>query len=148
MVTLSLMVLLAILALGLLSLSSISMRAASVGQPKATARANARMALMLAIGELQKSAGPDQRVTAAADILPAANAAAAGRAHWTGVWDTSDYDPSKPDTKKFVRWLVSDTLTGIADAKAAPGTDDMLVFEGKDAASSVRAPKVKIQGDS
>jgi Tfp pilus assembly protein PilX len=147
-VTLSLMVLLAILALGLLSLSSISMRAASVGQARATARANARMALMLAIGELQKSAGPDQRVTAAADILPAANAAAAGRAHWTGVWDTSEYDPSEPDTKTFVRWLVSGAPTDIADAKSTPGTDDVLVFEGKDAAASVKVPKVTIQGDS
>lgn len=144
MATLSLMVLLTILALGLLSLSSIYMRAASSGQAMATARANARMALMLAIGDLQKSAGPDQRVTAAADILPAAKPAATGRAHWTGVWDTTAFDPAKPDTKAFVRWLVSDTSTTPADATAAAGTDDVLIFKGKDDSSSVRVPKVAV----
>lgn len=107
-VTLSLMILLTVIAVGLLTLSSVSLRTASGEQAMAKARANARMALMLAIGELQKSAGADQRVTAAAGILPAAKPAVPGRAHWTGVWDTSAFNPAKPDTKAFVRWLVSD----------------------------------------
>ena len=47
-VTLSLLVLLTIIALGLLSLSSISLRAGSNAQAMATARANARMALIMA----------------------------------------------------------------------------------------------------
>lgn len=75
----------------------------------AVAQANARLALMLAIGELQKTAGPDQRTTAAAEILPAAKPATPGRVHWTGVRDTGDFNPATPDTKTFVRWLVSDS---------------------------------------
>ena len=103
-VTLSLMILLTVIAVGLLSLSSISLRASTQGQAVAVAQANARLALMLAIGDLQKSLGPDQRITAAAEILPAANPAAPGRAHWTGVWDTSAFSPATPSTKAFVRW--------------------------------------------
>ena len=65
---LSLMVLLTILAIGLMSLSTISLRNSGRGEAMAAARMNARMALSLAIGELQKSAGPDRRVTATADL--------------------------------------------------------------------------------
>jgi hypothetical protein len=147
-VTLSLMILLTVIAVGLLTLSSISLRASTQSQAMAVAQANARMALMLAIGELQKSAGPDQRITATADILPAAKTAALGRAQWAGVWDTSTFSPARPDTKAFVRWLVSDTPTALADATAPPGTEDVLVFTGKDAASSVRVPKIKINDGS
>ncbi len=143
-VTLSLMILLTVIAVGLLTLSSISLRASSQGQAMTMAQANARLALMLAIGEVQKSAGADQRITAAADILPAAKPAAPGRARWTGVWDTSDFNPAKPETKAFVRWLVSDNPSAPADATAGTSADDVLVFQGKDAANSVRVPKVTV----
>lgn len=63
--TLSLMILLAI---GMLSLSRISLRSSSQGKAQAEARANARMALMLAPGKLQEMTGDDRRVTAAADL--------------------------------------------------------------------------------
>lgn len=68
-VTLTLMVLLAILALGLLSLSSVSLRTASQTGAEATSRANALLALQLAIGDLQKHLGPDQRISATASVL-------------------------------------------------------------------------------
>jgi Tfp pilus assembly protein PilX len=67
-ITLSLVILLTVIAVGLLSLSSISLRASMQGAAMATARANARLAMMMALGELQKSAGPDQRVTAPANL--------------------------------------------------------------------------------
>jgi len=112
-VTLSLMILLTIIAVGLLSLSSISLRASGASTAIAEARQNARMALMLAIGELQKQAGPDQRITATADIagdtagLPLGVGAVPsndksingiskglssvlpGTRYWTGVWKNS-----------------------------------------------------------
>jgi type II secretory pathway component PulK len=64
----SVMALLVMIALAMLSLSTIAVRASKNGKAMAEAKANARMALMIAIGELQKSAGPDQRITANADV--------------------------------------------------------------------------------
>ena len=142
------MILLTIIAVGLLSLSSISLRSSTQGQAMAVAQANARLALMLAIGDLQKSLGPDQRITAAAEILPASKPAAPGHAHWAGVWDTSTFNPATPSTKAFVRWLVSDSPNAGADATAAAATYDVQIFTGKDAASSVKVPLVTVDSGS
>jgi hypothetical protein len=83
-VTLSLLVLLTLIAVGLLNLSVVSLRTTSQSAAMAEARANARMALMIAIGELQKNAGPDQRITAPGGIL----AENATHPNWIGVWDS------------------------------------------------------------
>lgn len=121
-ITLSLMILLTVIAVGLLTLSSISLRASTQGQAVAVAQANAKLAMMLALGELQKSAGPDQRVTARGDIL----ATNTTNPHWTGVWKTgtnpldvgaqpqrtTSLGASNPtDTQKSTNavWLVSGT---------------------------------------
>jgi hypothetical protein len=67
--TVSLMVLLAVMCVGLLGLSAVSLRSSSQSQSQAEAQANARLALMVAIGELQREMGPDMRVSAEAAIF-------------------------------------------------------------------------------
>lgn len=69
MATLSLMVLLAVLALGMLSLSAVTLRSSSRTSSVSEALANARVALMIAIGELQKEMGPDMRISAESALL-------------------------------------------------------------------------------
>lgn len=125
-VTLSLMILLTVIAVGLLSLSSISLRGSSAEQLTREARQNARLALMLAIGDLQSATGPDQRVTAPARI----RGAAVAQPHLTGVWQGWKWDGAgSPDyqgrkTSQFVRWLTSSRdpglVTGIDFIKSAP----------------------------
>ena len=116
--TISLMVLLTMIVVGLLSLSSVSLRSSSQAMDQAAARANARFSLMLAIGELQKSTGLDTRVTARADVLNANNPPIMGA--WKS-WEGTDHEtsgafvgrpvaPSNYKTAKetrFVRWMVS-----------------------------------------
>lgn len=112
-ITLSLMVLLTVVALGLLTLSTITLRASGQGDAMATARGNARLALLMALGELQKSAGPDRRITARADILEEEIA----NPRLTGVWDSWEISATKPPVpadyekaardEKFRAWLVS-----------------------------------------
>ncbi len=90
-VTLSLMILLTVIAVGLLGLSAVSLRTSSQQVAISEARANARLALMLALGDLQKYAGPDQRITATADVLGGTNAK---KGKYTGVWLSDDIEIS------------------------------------------------------
>jgi hypothetical protein len=117
-VTLSLMILLTVIAVGLLSLATISLRSSSQGEAMATARANARLGLMLAIGELQKTAGDDRRVMADGSILQSDPASNVKHPHAVGVWkswspglrngpDGGSTSYSAPKTDHVLGWLVS-----------------------------------------
>ncbi len=112
-ISLSLMVLLTVLAVGLLSLSAISLRSSTSADASAQAYANARMAVLLAIGELQKNAGDDRRITADASL-----SANAPQPNLVGVWTSwsPDFaikaDKSAPNygtekTNRFRNWLTS-----------------------------------------
>jgi hypothetical protein len=68
-ITLSLMVLITLLAIGMLGLSTIELRKTAQGEARAAALANARLGLMLALGELQSSLGDDRRISADAALL-------------------------------------------------------------------------------
>lgn len=118
LVTVALMVLLTLIALGTLSLSSIALRTSERHRWQAQARANARCALMLAIGELQKHAGPDQRITAPASIMDGVAESESvenvGEPLVAGVWEAHTQNPSGAPTlpsydkrAPFRRWLIS-----------------------------------------
>ncbi len=133
-VTLSLMILLTIIAVGLLSLSTISLRSATQGDAMSTARANARLALMLALGELQNHAGSDTRVTASADILNKNNPRILGV--WKS-WEGADHEqsgafagrPKSPGNyqaekkQRFLRWLVSGIPNQLTNSDNLPPTE-------------------------
>ncbi|MEK7949418.1 hypothetical protein [Luteolibacter soli] len=100
-------VLLMVLALGLMSLSSLELRRSTREEHAATARANARMALVTAIGQLQETLGPDQRVSATAEIL----GEGVKQPQWTGVWRTRQANGNS--------WFTRDDLNGgLRDARA------------------------------
>lgn len=90
------------------------------------ARENARLGLMIALGDLQKHAGPDQRVTARAEITGVTN----NNRYWTGVWDTTN-PASEPV------WLVSgdapdpsdepsETMLLVGSGSVGPDSDDFV----------------------
>ena len=148
-VTLSLMILLTVIAVGLLTLSSISLRSTNSSAAIAEARQNARMAMILALGELQKFAGEDRRVTATADIaggpggitlaagvLPVNDksvtnvskrltAVQPGTRYWTGVFVNQDTPASifnKTPSPINIHWLVSgnDSTYSLANLSGGP----------------------------
>lgn len=112
-VTLSLMILLTLVAVGLLSLSAISLRSTGNEEANARAYANARLAVIMAIGELQKELGDDRRISADASIQTGA-----AQEHLVGAWNSwSPNLAAKPDgttpaygqakTSNFRTWLAS-----------------------------------------
>jgi hypothetical protein len=158
--TISVMALLLMIAMAMLSLSTIEVRASQNGQALAEAKASARMALMLAIGELQKEMGPDMRVSAEAAVFdqnPNTEAIeGVSQPHWLasyeswGSWLNASYEnPSSGETlniqetytpkreKMFRRWLLSlpESMSTDIDALVnVSGWDDsnsvILVGEG------------------
>lgn len=88
--TMSVMILMVMVSLAMVSLSSLELRSQQHSNHQAVAQANARLALMLALSELQTQMGPDQRVSARAAILEeeTATSTVANR-NWLGVWSTT-----------------------------------------------------------
>ena len=97
-VTLSLMILLSILCVGMLTLSSVTLRSTGGGAAEAEARQNAQLAMQLAISQLQLLSGQDTRITA--PLLPANPADAIESVPpVTGVWRSWEGGDRQPDGK-------------------------------------------------
>ena len=96
--TLVLLSLLVLLILAMTALVRLESRQVSVAVPHAQARQNALLALQVALAELQRHAGPDDRVTGMAGITGIPAGAGQPARHWCGVWRTDG---------TFVAWLAS-----------------------------------------
>lgn len=118
--------LMALVTLLVVSLAVITRVETQVGAVQATqnhARQNAQLALNVALGQLQKIAGPDRRVTATAEATGNNN-----NPHWTGVWRSDDTGITP------LAWLVS----GEGSAPSGEGTParDRVEMVGKSANDS------------
>jgi len=155
-ITISLLVLLSLVAIGMLSLSSVTLRASSSQQLSQEARQNARLALMLAIGQLQSAAGPDQRITAPASVLSDQSA----QPHLTGVWQgwkwdgTGNANFAERKQSLFQQWLISSLDPAATRAvryhsAAASGKNAVLVRGQRDPAlgDQVAAPIIPIRAN-
>ncbi len=96
-----LLALLTLVGIAFLSLATVQVRTSRVGHLQEEARANARLALMIAIGELQREMGPDQRVSATSSLGSPNDER---QKHWTAVYRTT-----QPNGKP---WLIRDDLNG------------------------------------
>ncbi|GAA5117207.1 hypothetical protein GCM10023212_05480 [Luteolibacter yonseiensis] len=119
------MILLTVIAVGLLTLSSVSIRTAARNDSMSLARANAKLALMIAIGDLQKTAGPDKAITAPANLVDA-NAAPGV----TGVWKSWKAGHTSPNydaksASNFQGYLISGSdVTGV-DLESQPNPGEV-----------------------
>lgn len=113
--TMMMMILLVIIAVGLLGLSTIELRKTGNGNAMERARANARMGLMIALGELQENLGPDQRVSADARVAHEGSGTPE-HPHWVSVWKSTQKD-GKP-------WIRREAERGgLSDDRQASGWD-------------------------
>jgi Tfp pilus assembly protein PilX len=137
LVTITLLTLVVLLLVGLAAYTRVETAISGNTQKQAQARQNALLALDVALGQLQKYAGPDQRVTATAENFGGTG----GSARYTGVWDSTT-----PGLTART-WLVSGNETNpIAVTPAAPGTTtaELVGRQSTGTANSVTAPLVPI----
>jgi len=114
MITVLTMALLLVLVLAFVAVVRLELRKTAAYHDHVLARANARLAIELAVANLQENIGPDRRVTGRSDMDSSAI-----QRHWTGVWrnpvspieDLNDpawrRDDSRKAAPEFVTWLVS-----------------------------------------
>ena len=115
-VTLSLMILLTVIAVGLLTLSSISLRASSSSSAMTEARSNARLSVLLALGQLQLNTGQDTRITASANILDSSSPSITGA--WRS-WEGTDHDATgKPIIPNYASKKVAGNPNGLPGVAA------------------------------
>ena len=147
--TIVIMSLLLMVSLAMLGLSAQTSRTVVIDQHETKAKANARLAMMLALGELQQEMGPDQRISANASILdtkPSDDTSYEGvlNPHWVGVYDsdremypTSGYGGRTE--QKFRRWLVSqkDEQRATTLGTANLDLDDGVELVGKGTLGSI-----------
>ncbi|MEM9081009.1 MAG: hypothetical protein AAGC74_09995 [Verrucomicrobiota bacterium] len=172
-VTVTLLVLLSLLSVGLLSLSTTTLRSAGQSEAQLIARANARLALQTAVGELQRTMGPDTRISANAEILSDSQRVDGAYEKVAGVWNAWKQDPygvgnygaRKTGTPVndegsggaaeiprggFYRWLVSseDPLDAedVDFVQSRPGANSIVMYpeiQGSQA-EEVRVPTVAV----
>lgn len=119
--TITLLALLVLVLVSLASLTRVETQVARNSQQLAHARQHALLGLNVALGRLQELAGPDQRVTATADIVAGSDES---KRHWVGVWDGAfNIDPNSTSFQTPRGWLVSgaapDGAAGVTGPLAA-----------------------------
>ena len=144
-ITISLLVLLTMVAVGVLSLSSVTLRSSTQGNAMSIARSNAKLALMIALGDLQKSIGPDKAITATSEII----SENPSKYNLTGVWSSSDRAPGATGAgvvkaELFQKWLVSDTnreQTSLLNYTTTGTFENPIELAGKNTFSDSNIPE-------
>ncbi len=134
-IALSMMSFVLLLLLSMSLLVSVETANAHNSKLRLLAKENARLGLLVAIGNLQRYAGPDQRVTARAQIDAGSSKNAV---MWTGVWDSNSGSAQNPV------WLVSGENPN--PASGALGSPPSTLYASTTEFSGVQAEWVPIGG--
>jgi hypothetical protein len=106
-VSLSLMAFVLLLLLSIVTLTKIESQSSTIAIKQLQAEQNALLALDVAIGQLQKYTGPDQRTTARADLTNGANST---NSHWIGAYGSAVETDYETATEKIPADLADTSL--------------------------------------
>jgi hypothetical protein len=144
-IALSLMAFVLLLLLSITTMVQVETKTAQIGKDQLEARMNALLGLQMAFGEVQMKMGPDQRVSAAADLLESTDQS---KSNWIGVWDA---DETSATYSENLGWLVSapDGTTNNAQSPQANNTSLAKLVRtstsGIDADDFVLLPQVQVE---
>lgn len=131
-VVMSLMVFILLLLFSMTTLVQVELATTATFESKEKARQNALFGLVVALGELQKQLGRDQRVTASPLLLDKTLTNTSAVANWTGVWDVDETNADgtpNPNFGQHVGWLISGYDEAIY-AGAVPGGVNAVNADG------------------
>ncbi|WP_309380791.1 hypothetical protein [Cerasicoccus frondis] len=162
-IAISLMAFILLLLISLSSLLQVEIKVSATSAQFQAARQNALFGLSVAMGELQKTLGPDRRISTTASILEGTEnelslGANIANPYLVGVWETAQWNPgdaidySTQKQNNFVQWLVSypsehaDDLEQISfAANTIAGDKIALVGEGSLGQTAASVPTNIIQ---
>ena len=173
-ITIILLAMLVLLMVSMATLTRVETQIATNFQQAETARHNALTALNIAIGQLQSAAGPDQRVTARAEILDVnsttLSTSVVKQPLWTGVWKTGSasldiansgvpqrqtslgsIDPTGAQKVASATWLVSNPMPStpvnpISYVGTASNSVNLATKVGPNQDITVTVPVVNLTG--
>lgn len=148
-----------LLLLSLSTLTTVEINRDFSSQREAAARKSALLGLSMALGELQRFAGPDQRVTAPADLKASkdrlGNSVSGsdllnienGTRYWTGVWGNRNSASDLARDPLLLNWLVSGNsnadfsvdTSSASFGKVSVGSARQLEFTPESVVSGVNA---------
>ena len=174
-IALSLMAFILLLLLSITAITQIETQANIARNSNLLAKQNARLSLYVALGNLQRLSGADQRITASAAIFDTDTSTSqiegVTHPHWVGVWDSDpglshlndrldttnayyNYNARREGSdNRFLGWLVSGAPKEISARDLSISTDDEVLIYGNDfdqsdplqMANQVRVQKVAIE---
>jgi len=125
-----------LLLLSVTAMTRVNVQASVIQMKSLSARENARLAVLIGLGDLQKYLGPDQRASARAEILSGSN-----NPYWTGVWDSRD--------NSRLAWLVSgETPDHQIDYTATPDYEELVPKSPVTQQGVVSVPSVAIENNN
>lgn len=144
-IALSLMAFVLLLIISLSSFITIESAVSSNRKEQLSAQENALLGMQVALGQLQKYAGADQRSTARGDIM------ADNHQYWTGVWHSMPSGPGY-DSTQWPVWLVSGeedlSLNNPAEALDVAAADVVEMLPAVASAPAVLAKTMDIDSPS
>ena len=146
---LSLMSFILLILIGFVAVTNVEVSSSAQNRRLMEARQNAYLAVMVAMGELQKVAGPDQRVSARADIFTGTNGiseASMENGYWMGVWpsDLSGWDSMSMQARLDAAWWVVSGNEGLQPGDSGYRTpEDTLSPDSVEMAPAIDAYNVK-----
>ena len=143
-ISLSLMAFMLLLVLSLSTLVQVESRSASISRDHLVARLNSQLGAMIALGDLQRYTGPDQRVTATGELVTGVDDS---KKKYTAVWDASGSRTNQP-----IGWLSSMVKPESFDVSSRTETDWPILVPKREntknivLAEAVRAEPITILG--
>ncbi|MGJ3243886.1 MAG: hypothetical protein ACFE0O_13170 [Opitutales bacterium] len=135
---LSLTALVVLLLLGMAALVRVENQTNRNEVNKLLAQETARLAVLKAVGQLQKNLGPDRRTTARADLM----ADGLANSHWVRAWQPDDTAGTRKITPEALDWLVSGDQNQL-DPTESDRSDHAVFIQTPD--TTLSAPKEDIR---